>query len=356
MTDAYHHIYDGEIFQKSQCIWHENVMMDFFRSQLIHRGYQRQDSSSKVWRRGHQQVVVCLVDDITTCTGSTDPYIPEAWDADTVIITDNIINCPVRYKVHTLPNSFFGIYYYEPQARSWHPDRRFNFAVNRIDLKRVSLFLEYRKRLPWEPNRDVMDYVNFNCWVWDGDNTTPQGLRSNFERTYDSLVQKVRDVHQITKDTDIPEMPWRNHDLDPENSMHRAWINMVIETYSSDTVIALSEKTFRALVTPVPWMLYSGRYTVTYLESLGFDCLSDVINHGYDRITELNTMDYGDKLVDWWWQASETAKDLHQLDFAELEQRCARAAKHNQEKLAQMRQRWPSDFAAWWQTVSAAIN
>lgn len=355
MTDAYHHIYDAEIHQKSRCIWHENAMMDFFRSHLIACGYEPTEVSSKVWQRDDRQVIVCLVDDITTCTGQTDPYIPNTWDRGTMVITDNVVNCPTRCQVHTLPASFFGIYAYQPQTRIWQPDRRFNFAVNRIDLKRMALFLEYRKRLPYTDDRDSMDYANFNCWVWDGDNTSQLGLQQNFERTYDSLVQSVKDVHQITKDNDIPTMPWRNHDLDLETSMHRAWINLVVETYSSDTVIAVSEKIFRALVSPVPWQVYSGRYTVAYLESLGFDCLGDVVDHSYDAMPELNTMDHGDKLVDWWWKASETVKDLRSQDFATLQQRCQQAADHNVRLLQQLRRKWCRDFSLWWPTVAAEL-
>ena len=230
MTDPYHHIYDGEIHQLSRCIWHENTLMDFFRSQLMMRGYEHQDKNAKIWMRDGRRVVVCLVDDFTTCAtippGVKYPYVPTLWGNDTVVITDSPVSCPTHYKVHVLPSSFLGIYAHQPESQTWQPDRRFNFAVNRLDSRRMALFLEYRKRLPWEPDRDETDYVNFNCWRWGADNVTVTGLRKNFEDQYEELDQCVKDVHQITKDTDVPPMPWRNHDLDLESSMHRAWINM----------------------------------------------------------------------------------------------------------------------------------
>ena len=352
MTDPYHHIYDGEIHQKSRCIWHENTLMDFLRSNLMLRGYQAEDATNKVWRREQKRVVICLVDDFTTCSGIRDPYVPALWDRHTTVLTDNSVTCPTQYQVKKLPESFFGIYAYDPEPRAWQPDRRFNFSVNRIDSRRMALLLEYRKRLPWELDRDAMDYVNFNCWRWHGDNSSPEGFRQNFEVEYDALDQVVKDVHQITKDTDIPEMPWRNHDLDLEHSMHRAWLNMVVETYSGEAVIALSEKTFRALATPVPWQIYSGRYSVAYLEQLGFDCVTDLVDHGYDSIPELKTMDYGDKLVEWWWAGSNNHANLLQQDFAVIQARCQQAAKHNLDRLKEMQQDWPQDLAAWWWTVS----
>jgi hypothetical protein len=355
MPDAYHHIYDGEIHQKSRCIWHENTLMDFFRSNLIMRGYQSQDSSNKVWHRDGRRVVICLVDDYTTCSGIKDPYVPSIWDNNTLVITDNQVTCPTHYRVETLPASFFGIYAYQPNDRTWQPDRRFNFAVNRIDARRMALLLEYRKRLPWEPNRDSWDYVNFNCWRWNGDNTNTEGFRQNFEDEYAALDQVVKDVHQITKDTDMPAMPWRNHDLDLESSMHQAWINMVVETYSGEAVIAVSEKTFRALVTPVPWQIYSGRYSVAYLERLGFDCMSDIVAHSYDHIPELKTMDYGDKLVEWWWQGSNNYANLQTQMWSDVYQRAQTAAVHNQQLLMRMKQLWPQDFSHWWNSISSEL-
>lgn len=321
--------------------------MDWLRSQLICAGWQTAHEPQKVWKRNNQTVVICLVDDVMTCTDNADDRAPFWFDQHTVVITDNVISVPTMYRVCRMPSSWLGIYFYQSEPRVWQPDRRFGFCVNRIDAKRLMLFLEYRKKLPWSAGRDSMDYVNINCWRWNGDNTSPQGLAENFERTYSELSQPVRDIHQITKDTDIPTMPWRNHDLDLESCMHRVWLNVVVETYSGDSVIAVSEKTFRALVTPVPWVLYSGKNTVVYLESLGFDCLKDIVDHGYDDQTESEGSESGDKLSDWWWRADQNRKRLQSLNFAQLQSRCLAAAKHNRYLLESMRRNWPKDMCEW---------
>jgi len=105
------------------------------------------------------------------------------------------------------------------------------------------------------------------------------------------------------------------------------------------------------LVTPVPWMVYSGRYTVVYLESLGFDCLSDIVDHTYDAMIETRTVDYGDKIVDRFWLAQQNYNSLKSRNFNELKTRCQQAADHNLRLLYRYRQQWPQDFAAWWPKV-----
>jgi len=109
------------------------------------------------------------------------------------------------------------------------------------------------------------------------------------------------------------------------------------------------------LVTPVPWMVYSGRYTVVYLESLGFDCLSDVIDHGYDVMIETRTVYYGDKIVDWFWKANENYTRLKTHNFQQLSRRCHKAAITNRELLASFRSAWPQDFARWWPSIVGSL-
>ena len=353
MVDLYHAIYENEIFKKSNCIWHENTLLDFFRSNLIALGYTATDPSNKVWRRGDQTVVTCLVDDFSTCSTNYSTSLPYLFDKNTVVITDNRVNVPTQYKVCQLPASFFGIYAHEPALTKWTPDRRFNFSVNRMDAKRLLLFLELQLRSMDMPNAEQLDYVNFNCWSWDGDNASDIGFLSNFECQYNQLEHQFHTVYDSTYSRLLPQIPFRNHTLEHELAHVRAYLNVVAETYSSDTTVALSEKTFRALCLPVPWMLYSGKHTVAYLNSLGFDVMLDVIEHRYDSMIENKTAAYGDKMVDFLFEGVEAVERMQ----AKLPQhRAEQAAATNQQRLAEMKQSWPQDFAQWWPTVVDRIK
>lgn len=356
MADLYHAIYDGEIFQKSRCIWHENILMDYFRSTLTALGYSSVDPSNKVWQRGNKKVVVCLVDDFSTCSTEYSTKIPYLFDRGTTVITDNHVNCPTQYQVIQLPTSFFGIYNHVPTVPDWAPKRRFNFAVNRLDAKRMLMFLELHSLQAKHAVSPNIDYVNFNCWAWDGDNTSKQGLQDSFAKQFGLLDEAHQEQYRATFQLMLSKMPYRNHDLSMEQSHLGAWVNLVMETYSSDTTIALSEKMFRALCLPVPWAIYSGKYTVAYLKSLGFDILDDLVDHRYDSIIENHTAAYGDKMIEYIFEADRAATEMQAKPFTEVKARCEQAAQHNQKLLAEMQQQWPVDFATWLPNVIEQIK
>jgi len=355
MPDLYHSTYDCEIHQKSQCIWHENTLMDFFRSQLIALGYRRGSDSGKVWQRDNRRVVICLVDDFTTCSEDWSTKVPYLFDPDTVVITDNWISCPTRYRVLKLPDSFCGIYAHRPEIRSWDPKRRFFFAAKRLDSKRMGLLLELRSRAQSQGLPMDTDIINFGCWSWEGDNSTSQGLLANWDHQWSLLDSDLKQAYEPAYHALRDHVPLLNHDWEFEQAHHCAWINLVIESYSSDTTVAFSEKIFRALTLPVPWMLWGGRYSIARLAAMGFDTLTDLVDHRYDHMVEQQTARYGDKMVDWIFDANETVKRLQTQSKNELDHRLQQAAAHNQDLLIQMRTRWPGDFARWWKDVSELI-
>ena len=350
-VDLYHNIYTSEVFQKTQCIWHENIMMDFFRSQLIGLGYTPANDSRKVWRRGEQTVVICLADDFATC-GPMDQILPMAqmFDKKTVVITDNQVNSPTQYQVVQLPQSYFGIYNYVPAITEWTPERRFSFSVNRLDNKRLRLFLELVTRT-LHPNSRIFDlerdYVNFNCWHWQSGNDSAEVLQQNFLNEFEFVPDELKNLYSSALKHMTSLMPYCNYTKTLEELHSHVWMNVIAETYSGDTVVALSEKLFRALVTPVPWIVYGGRYTVAYLRQLGFDVLDDLIAHTYDYELEKDTGEFGDKMVDFMREGHDAVEKFKTMPWDILSQRCQRAAQHNQILLAQMQTNWPIDFAKW---------
>jgi hypothetical protein len=331
--------------------------MDFFRSQLIGLGYTAADDSNKTWRRGDQTVVVCLVDDIFSCSVDKSKHISQAFEKNTIVITDNFINCPTQYRVHRLPSSFFGIYNHAPDKIVPAPRRRFAMSVNRIDSARLLMLLEITKRSPEYPNVHALDYINFNCWSWEGSNNNADDFKQNFQREYQRLSSQLQELYAKEYNLLYNLMPFKNYTFSLEQMHSSSYLNIVMETYGTDDTIAVSEKLFRALCLPVPWMVYAGRHSVVYLESMGFDTLSDLIGHKYDHIScAFVTGDPGDKMVDFVYEGSVAVGKFKQMDSEKFHARCTAAANHNCQLLGKMQQQWPTDFAAWWPAVLQKIQ
>ena len=339
MLTEYQEIYQGEIFRKSQCIELENSLMNFFQWNLTMLNYQPVDISKKIWQRGNKKVVVCLVDDVITCAQNSNLPIAELFDSNTVVITDNRIYSPTNYRVIELPASFFGIYYYRPDYLSFDPVKDINLSVNRLDPVRQLILLRLVKHNPVDNIFDNLN-INFNCFMHNS-GLDSDSLLTNF--------QAVAEMNGIEKDPYCQQLtnlvPIKTHDLSVEQAMVSSYVNMIAETYSGNDVVALSEKTFRALVTPSPWTLFSGRNSTAFLKSIGFDVLSDMVDHQYDYTKKTQ---YSAAVTKYIRSTKHTVEQLKTVSINQLTDRVQKAANHNQELLKKMRNNWPVDFAHWW--------
>lgn len=329
-------MHSNEIWQASQCLEQEEAAVGMIHTRLSELGYQNINVVShtrSIWQRGDRHVIVSLVDDAWDCAQDRSQDTPYLFDADTTVITDNWINTPTVYQVACVPNSFYGIYSYVPDNQTWQPDRDYAFGVNRLEFKRMRILAQLYHAMGVDQG-----YVNFNCEVNMRLNHSASQLQQNFLNLLElANPEELPVFHQLAN-----IMPLKNYSIEHDEIYTRSWLNIAVETYSSDNVVALSEKVFRCLVTPVPWIAYSGRYTVARLRALGFDVLDDVVDHQYDRLIEAHH-----KIPVFVDAAIATIKMLKQHNWTELSQRCAAAAAHNQQLLAKMKSAWPADFDCW---------
>jgi hypothetical protein len=289
--DVFYQTHLGEIFQQSNCMYHEHAVVHLCSSMLINMGYQKMPDSAREWSRGSQKVIVCLADDFGV---NRDDWSlpPEQWfDTDTTIITDNHMPFATNYQILKLPSSYFGVFSYAPADQNWVPSRRFNFSVNRLDSQRQLILLELIKQSGGIVQVQQLDHVNFNARA-QGNERTAEDVRSSFVHCWTQLTQLHNTEYADWFAQTLPHIPVRNHTLTVEQAQTGAYLNLVIETYAGDASIAFSEKIFRALVTPAPWAVFSAKHAVSYLKTLGFDVLDDVVDHSYDSLTQGDTM-YG---------------------------------------------------------------
>ena len=133
------------------------------------------------------------------------------------------------------------------------------------------------------------------------------------------------------------------------------YINVVVETYAGDNTITFSEKTFRALQTPAPWMLFACKDSIDYLRSIGFDVLDGLVNHSYDSVYQTGTNGI-DKINNWIATGIQNLESIKRYSVDYVRNRCLTASEHNQNLLKQWRTQWPNDFAKWLDNALRVLN
>jgi hypothetical protein len=344
--DVFYQTHLGEIFQQSNCMYHEHAVVNLCLSMLMSMGYQKINNKPRTWSRGARQVVVCLADDFGV---NRDDWSlpPDKWfDANTTVITDNYMLFSTEYQILQLPISYFGAFNYIPKDQNWKPTKRFNFSVNRLDNQRQLILLELIKQSGGVDQVTQLDHVNFNARALGNEYTAEDAQRS-FAQCWTQLNQLHNTEYADWFTQTLPHIPVRNHTLTVEQAQIGAYLNLVIETYAGDASVAFSEKIFRALVTPAPWAVFSAKHAVNYLKTLGFDVLDDVVDHAYDNLTQGNTVYGHGKISEFIKLNIQNYHNIMHLDQDKLVERCQTAAAHNQQLLAKMQHQWPGDFARW---------
>jgi hypothetical protein len=346
-TDAPGVIHNGEIWLKSQCWPQERQLAFDIHKCLQQHRYQNINTVSNtrsIWQRGDQKIVVSLVDDFWDCAADRSQDTPYLFDRDTMVITDNFLNCPSVYRIYCVPQSFYGIYSYTPDNLNWEPDRDYTFAINRMDFKRMRVLLQLHQNIGFD-----LGYVSFNCQI-GGKRVAPEQDRK--QAFIDEAVAHSADNQERNMFLTLAnQMPIRNHTLEHDVAYNQSWLSIVVETYSSDNVISMSEKIFRCLVTPVPWIAYAGRYTIAKMRELGFDVMDDIVDHSYDRLLEAQY-----KMPKFADSAKKTIAQVKSLPWLQVRSRCQAAAFHNQWWLAELSRVWQENQSAWLQKLSRDIR
>lgn len=351
-SDPFYQTQDSEIFVQTQCMQHEHATHNFLACMLKNLGYYETGEHKRRWQRDQkkdfyslrQHAIVIFADSFGLFGNIT--VEPAKWfNKNTVVITDNHVLFEPEYKLFQTPSSYFGIFSYSPKNQNFNPQRRFGLSINRFDSQRQLILLELLRQSGGIDSVLKSDYINFNAWNPAGANNTVEDVQKTFAMSWDFLKNSLP-VYQPYVEQTIPQLPVRNHDLTIEQASVSAFLTLVVETYADPAVIALSEKIFRALVTPAPWIAYAAPGTVDYLESLGFDVLDDIVDHDYNTVSRGHEEPHL-KIVKYIASGLDNYENLRKLPVSILVARCNKAAKHNQALLKRMKQQWPADFATW---------
>lgn len=234
--------------------------------------------------------------------------------------TDNQFRVPFDY-INLAPE-FWHIYRFETLRENIYPIKHFNVLMNRISGERLMLLYKL-----FEADLHKKGYISFNCLYHDIDPDKTQ-RQKNFDKVHNMCGwQQWNHLHNQLRE----QMPLLLN-IDPDAAAMQSDITLVVESYVSDTVIAFSEKTFRALQTPRPWILFSSPGAVEVLRNSGFDVMDDVVNHSYDQIEDAEQ------------RLDAIIKELKRLKFFYLP-RYKQAVDTNQQCLDKLAVQWPQKLS-----------
>jgi hypothetical protein len=215
----------------------------------------------------------------------------------------------ISKKIVDLPTSLYGIHYI-PES-GWHQDidREFNCFINRNDpIRQTWFYLLYDKK--WLDQ----GYVSYNAFARPGQIDLDQfeyfdQIHHDYLSSFDHVYAEIRKI-----------IPYKSFDEtgDLRNTILRTKFSVVIETYFERTdSITFSEKTYRVLQTPRPWLLFHSTGSIQYLRDLGFYVYDDFIDHSYDlydtkdncverqeaifqRMEDLKKLKVSKSMIDYW--------------------------------------------------------
>jgi hypothetical protein len=250
-----------------------------------------------------------------------------------------LMNSGYHPEYHCLAPEIWHMFLCDKIAYDIEPAKPYSLVVNRVSGERLLVFYKMA-RLGMIENAQI----NFNC-----------GPASHIHKQEISLEQRLESFDYWHQHLDRPEFDdlyqsWRprmpimleNDDAvtgGPDWAAMNSRVSIIMETYHNRFSIVFSEKIFRALQTPRPWVLFCSHDSVKLLRDHGFDVLDDLVDHGYDPETS------PERRMDLMLASVHTAK-FHK-------DRCLEAVEHNQEILRRLAAAWPERLQRLAQSIAS---
>jgi len=238
-------------------------------------------------------------------------------DAD-IFITDNIPLGVFNKQLLSILPEFWSIWQFDPVYQNRPATKGFNCFMNRIRGDRSRTFYELIRRKLLDKG-----LVSFNCDQTEYMDQYEQAELYDYWQEHDAGLTLVP-YNTVESNGEL------------EQCVIDSNVSLILETYISDSHVVFSEKIFRALQLPRPWLLYCSPKSVSYLKQYGFDVLDDYVDHSYDQVLEhshrhTQILDQLETFID----KKYTDQDLARFD---------QAAAHNQQLLKQFALAWPEKF------------
>ena len=252
------------------------------------------------------------------------------YGKEVIIISSPLVDVDIDPNLYELTNSsFYGMWHIPYVIKDQVIKRQFNCLINRTDAFRQSWLYALHRR-------GMIDdgYVSFNMSLARIPYLKGLTQVEAFDYHYQEHFEVFSEEHQVLR----KQIPFKNF-IETGNiadQIMQSRVTICLETYVDDNhVISFSEKIFRSLQLPRPWLLFSVQGAVQYLRGMGFDVLDDVVDHSYDTM---------ENLVDRQVEILAVCKKMYGLNTENIFPRLANAAKHNQLILSKWYESWGEDL------------
>lgn len=245
---------------------------------------------------------------------------PVKEDQRDYYITDGVVNS-LDWKTITLAPEYFGVYYHEFEYTNSKPTKAFNCFINRGCIFRQSWMYQFVRR-------SLLDQGHISYWC------EHRLGKLTAEEHFESLLignEIFKDEHQQLQG----KIPYKNFTSSIEHTILDSERTVILETFFDDPdANVFTEKIWRSIQLPRPWLLLSSVGAVSCLRDWGFDVFDDYIDHSYDQ--EPLNFKRQTMILD---QLSRPI-DYTDAVLEDFEQR----ARRNQRLLLKLRQAWPDKF------------
>lgn len=235
------------------------------------------------------------------------------WITDSVIPTDHVALHP----------EYWGIYSYTPIYQNRLPVRLFNCFINRICPNRQSWFYQFVRN-------DLLSkgYVSFRVST----NRTPYKNLDPISAN-DAVFNFCNHIFQQEHNQMRQQVPFCNFTGSLDQVIVDSKISLVLETCHDNPNIFFTEKTFRALQLPRPFVIFAYPGAISILRNYGFEVWDDLVDNRYDTIIDHRARE---KMI------LNEVKRFDQIEYDERTLAIFEAkAQYNRSLLTRLRIRWP---------------
>lgn len=246
-----------------------------------------------------------------------------------ILVTNNWVSPAVLESQYyeQFPDSFYGgLYSGQVSVESVATTKKFNCFINRMDPIRQSWLYQLIRRNLFE-----LGYVSFNMDISRHNTLRHSDNSATPMQVFEQQFRQHLDIFGPEHDFIKSQVPYRSFDVNtlPDQIIMQSNFSIVLETYfDCNEIITYSEKIFRCLKLPRPWVMFAMQHAVQGLRDMGFDVLDDLVDHSYDTIDfainrQVAILDQIEVMCE------------NQLTTSMIA-RCEQAAEHNQKLLSKL--------------------